>query len=241
MNLIKIKKVSLNTIVDKVINAFQALKHVVFQTTNGKYEEIEYGINQACSLIYPYIYLPTSKMMTVSNNMVVLSEHTRNVSLVAEYLNDGTFKALRDIFIIPPAIDDNVEAGSWKIRVKPNTNEVIVFAELECYVNNENVYLSDEECLIKQAVYEIAKGRSLKRMSYDVAPAATQEIASGPIEMAQFAAVAFEELQKLLAVKQMPRLLEIMGLPQHLGNKNISRQPTATDLAGNSPYISTRR
>ena len=173
--------------------------------------------------------------------MVVLNEHTRNVALVAEYHTDKSFKALRDIFIIPPAIDNSMENGKWKINVKANVSDVIVFAELECYVDNEYVYLSDEECLIKQAIYEVAKGRSLKRMSYDVAPSATQEIASAPIEMAQFAAISFEELQKLLAAKQMPRLLEIMGLPQHLGNKNIPRQPTASDLAGNSPYISTRR
>ena len=241
MNLIKINKVPLSELVDKLIIAFHDIKGVVFQQNNGKYEELEYALYQACSLIYPYIYLPTSNRLPVTNNMVQLNDHVRNVALVAEYYNDNTFKALRNIFLIPPAIDDSVDSGSWKVYLNTDLDYVIVFAELECYIDNEYVYVSDEECLLKQAVYEVAKGRCLKRMSYDIAPAATQEVAAAPIEMAQFATVAFEELQKLLSLKQMPRLLEVMELPQHLGNKNIPRQPTAADLAGNSPYISTKR
>ena len=128
------------------------------------------------------------------------------MSLVAEYRNDGTFKALRDIFIIPPAIDDGIEKGNWKIHLNASTDKVIVFGELQCYVKDDYVYASDIECVIKQAVYEVANGRMLKRLSYDNSPAATQEEAAAPIEMVQFASVAFEELQKLLQIKQMPRL-----------------------------------
>jgi len=248
MNIIPINKVSLSGLVTKVIIAFQDIKGIIFdkstvlttspaggQISEERYVEIEQAITQACSLIYPYIYLPTSKAYSIDNKFITLSEHIRSIGLITMF-SGNEFEALRDIIPIPPELEVN---NNWKVYIpnKYNLSEVVVFAEEECYVDNEYVYLSDEECLLKQAIYEVAKGRTLKRQTYDSAPANTDEIATSEQEMIQFTALAHEELLKTLIMKKMERITELMMLPENLGNKSV--KTPAVDNNDNS-YISSR-
>jgi len=248
MNLTSIKKVPLSDLVTKVIIAFQDLKGVVFSkspikittatggiVTEERYMEIEQGIKDACSLIYPYIYLPTSREYKINDNFIVLKTGVKSIGLIALYIN-GNFQALRDIMPIPPAFDDSY---AWKVYVpnKEKASKVIVFAEEECYCDNDNVYLSDKECVLKQAIYEVARGRTLKRQTYDNSPAGTDELSVSEIEMIQFTSIAFDELTKVLNIKKMGRISELMMLPEHLGNKIIKVPEKSTP---SNSYISTR-
>jgi len=246
MNIASIKKVKLSDLVYKVRISFQDIKDVTFEKTNGHYIELENAIRQACSLIYPYIYLPTSKEYTITNNFISLSNNIRSIALIAAYTNNG-MEAIRDVMPIPPELD---ETTSWKVYFKSNYESVIVFAEETCFakvepadphgspVDIEYVYLTDEECLIKQAVYEVAKGRTLKRQTFDEAPASTQEYSATEMEMIQFTAITFDELTKLFNLKKMDRLSKLMMVPEHLGNKTI---PVPEKSTPSNSYISTGR
>lgn len=235
MNIQPIKKININEIADDVIFGFSDLNNVIFENK----DEIFNAIKKSCSLIYPFIYLPTSTSLDVDNGFVTLNEHTRDIALICEYTKEKKFNTIRDYTIIPPSIESNDTISNWKIKIDTDYPSVIVFSELELYVKDEYVLCTDKACLVKQTIFEIARNRTLKRQSYDLAPAATQEVSSSATEMTQFAAVAFDELNKLLNTKKMERLATLMGLPTHVGNKSNKIQ-LANPEQSNS-YISSRR